>query len=51
MIDVMSDMPDQRRHREEGPAAHGFASQNAEPDLDQVQPRSANGRKLKMDIG
>jgi hypothetical protein len=51
MVNVTLDVFDERLHRGEGTAPHGFASEDARSCLDQVQPRGAGGREVKVDIG
>lgn len=46
-IDVLPELSDGC----EGGAAEGLAGKNGEPDFDLVEPRSAGGREVEVDVG
>src|SRR5438093_8160193 len=50
-LDVGEDMPDQRTNGVEGSAADRFLGEDAEPRLDQVDPRRALGGEVEVDRG
>ena len=47
-IDVVLNVGHERAHRLEGTATNGLARQNAEPHFDEVQPRGAGRREMKL---
>jgi hypothetical protein len=51
VVDEGADLGVELADGAEGAAADGLAFDDAEPDFDQVQPRSRGGREVHLDAG
>src|SRR5580765_4494485 len=49
--EIAFDVADERPHRVKGASPHRLARENAEPCLDQVEPRGALRREMEMHVG